>query len=200
MVRASGPAHQRLEGLARTVALVGGLVAILGTVLGAVVAWPDDWWPRRLPEPKLYMKDVEYGSSFGVPVAADALNHPPPDVRFACADRTSAWLRSLGGVPYWVSVEFVLTTERPESVVVLGLTPHVRRITSPPLRTDVQGCGVPTALIQERSAEFVVDSQPPKLEMTDERGRSVDRMGLNLGKGEAADFKLEAYAEQTGGV
>ncbi|MFI8281309.1 hypothetical protein ACIGBH_42015 [Streptomyces sp. NPDC085929] len=45
-----------------------------------------------------------------------------------------------------------------------------------------------------------MDSRPPKFEMTDERGRSVDRLGLNLGKGDAADFKLEAYAEQTGGV
>ncbi|MFJ5549939.1 hypothetical protein [Streptomyces sp. NPDC093225] len=198
---AGDPGQPRwLEGPARAVAFAGGLVALVATTIGVVVNWPDDWWPRHPPAPKIYVKGVEYYDNYTVPVAPAALAHPPPDVRFACTRRTGAWLRSLGGVPYGVTIDFVLTTERSDSVVVLGFTPHVHKLPDPPRRTRVDGCAVEAAFIPARSAELAVDSRPPRAEISDEHGRSVDRLGLNLGKNEAADLSLDLYVDEDGAV
>lgn len=180
-------------------AFVGGLVGIVATTIGVVVAWPADWWPRHPPEPEVYVKGVTEWGGYVVPHPAGVFDKPPHHARFPCRRGMSDWVKSLGGVPNRISVDFVLTTERSESVVVLGLKPHVRKLPTPPMRTTVVDC-VAGSGYWGRSADLVVDSQPPKFRLNDENGQPIERIGINLGKGEAAEFHLSAEAETPGAV
>jgi hypothetical protein len=153
------------------------LVGLVATVIGVVVAWPNDWWPRHPPEPKIFVTDVSNFGSYAIPHSA---------------------ARQVNGsghstVPYRVIIDFVLTTERGESVVVLGLKPHVRRLTGVAMKTNVHdrvgGDGY-----FGRQAELIVDERPPRFKLFDENGPN-ERIALNLGKGDAADFHLEAWAK-----
>ncbi|MFJ4356488.1 hypothetical protein ACIP25_09475 [Streptomyces massasporeus] len=187
------PTRRLLERPARLVAFLGGLVGLVATVIGVVVAWPNDWWPRHPPEPKIFVKDVSNFGSYAIPHSAARLDSPPALVKFNCTKKSGEWIRTLNGVPYRVIIDFVLTTERDESVVVLGLKPHVRRLTGVAMKTNVHDCVGGDGYFG-RQAELIVDERPPRFKLFDENG-PIERIALNLGKGDAADFHLEAWAK-----
>ncbi|MGW6910262.1 hypothetical protein [Streptomyces sp. NPDC054940] len=179
-------------------ALLAGLATVVGVAIAAAAAWPDNWWPRHPPELKVYVKGVGGGGSFAVPSAPSALDKPPPEVKFHCSKRSDRWIKSLGGVPLRTYVDFVLTTEQSESVVIIGLTPHVKRIMTSKMKTTVSDCVGGNGYFG-RSAELEVDTHPPRVRLFDETG-PIKRIGLNLGKGDAADFHIEAGATTPGAV
>ncbi|MEU9785729.1 hypothetical protein AB0H92_33010 [Streptomyces phaeochromogenes] len=196
------PPRSRLERLGKAVAVLAGIVAIVATTITTVVAWPTDWWPRDPPRPKVYVQRVLYSNEYVTPHPVAKFDKFPSDVKYKCNDHTDKWVKTLGSVSTAVTIEFVLTSENSESVVVLGLTPKVRKVRAPAMKTGVSTCdgwGGPGGL-PVRRAELVVDSRPVKLELTDESGKSLDRVGLNLKKGEAVLFELKASASSPGAV
>jgi hypothetical protein len=175
---------------------VVAVVTVVGTALGAVIAWPDNWWPRHPPEPKIYIKSVTYSANVAVPLTVKALDRQLSSAKYSCTKSTERLLKSIGGISHEVDIDFVLTTERSESVVVLGLEPHVRRLPQPMLKTEVLDCPGGDGYFG-RQASLVVDTNPPRFRLFDEKG-PIKRIGINMGKGDAADFHLEATAARTG--
>ncbi|MEU6594266.1 hypothetical protein ABZ923_34525 [Streptomyces sp. NPDC046881] len=127
----------------------------------------------------------------------EELDNPPEDVKYACGQRTAEWVRSIA-IPNEAHVSFVLTSERDESVVVLGLTPHVRKLPDTAMNATVSTCTGGNGIVT-RHADLVVDStEQPTFRFTDERGRKVERLRLNLSKGGAVDFHVTSRAESPG--
>ncbi|MFD9013705.1 hypothetical protein [Streptomyces sp. NPDC059552] len=194
------PPKRRLEGPTRVVALIGGIVAIVATTLGAVTAWPEDWWPRRLPTPKIFITSVQGHGESVIPYPASVLDNPPAEVKDGCSRQAMDWINSLAPVPTETLVSFVLTTEREESVVVVGLKPLVERVDGQAMKTVVEECiGGDGYLI--RRADIVVDETPaPRFKFTNEEGKAIAGVELKLGKGGAAEFHIHSKAKTPGTV
>ncbi len=192
----SGPRRLSVSRLGAALGAVVGVVTIVGTTLGAVTAWPDNWWPRHPPEPEIYIKSVGNSGNLAVPLTVKALDKQLSRAKYTCTESTANLLESVGGVPHHVFIDFVLTTERSESVVILGLEPHVRRVPQPVLRTEVLDCPGGDGYFG-RQASLVVDARPPRFRLFDESG-PIERVGINMGKGDAADFHIEATAARSG--
>ncbi|MFC8247475.1 hypothetical protein [Streptomyces chartreusis] len=194
--------RSRLEGLSKVVAVLAGIVAIVATTIATVAAWPTDWWPRNPPKPKVYVQRVLYSHEYVTPHPVAKFDKLPGDVRYECNDHTDKWVKALGSVSTSVTIEFVLTSENPESVIVLGLTPKAREVRSPTMRTGVSTCGGEGGGggLPVRRVELLIDSRPVDLKLHDEDGKVLDRLGLNLKKGEGVLFELKARASSPGAV
>jgi hypothetical protein len=195
-----------LTRLARGGKLVWGAVAavvgLVGGVLGAAAAWPPWLWPRHLPEPRVYVtaKGVVSGE-WVAPFGADAVPRVPSAVS-SCSQQMESWLSSVGGVPTSVFMDAVITTERDESVVILGVRPNIRRISEPRMRTSVTTCGPGggNGGYVSRTVEEEVDARPPAVRIFGDSDKQIKQIGVNLAKGDAADLHLVFWAGSPGSV
>ncbi|MFJ4360640.1 hypothetical protein ACIP25_30675 [Streptomyces massasporeus] len=182
-------------------AVVSGVFVLIAALIAAVVNWPEDWWPNtppKPPNPKVHVTDVwPDTSSWVVSRKKDDLTPPSKN---PCDEGNHDWVRSIGGVETKISIHFVLTTESPESVVITGLRPHAKRVATPKMQTGIRLYCPSGDGFLGRIADLTVDSNPPKFTLYDEDYKPLRRIGLNLDKGDAADFLLNATVNSAGAV
>jgi hypothetical protein len=185
-------------------AVIGGVFVVIAALIAAVVSWPETWWPNtppkppKPPKPKVHVIDVWRDTSSWV-VSKKKEDLAPPS-RNPCDEAVHDWVRSIGGVETKISIRFVLTTGSPESVVITGLRPHAKRVATPKMQTNIRiSCPSGDGFLG-RIADLTVDSNPPKFTLYDENYNPIKRIGLNLDKGDAADFLLNATVDSAGDV
>lgn len=188
----------RRERFTKIIIPIGKTLVGIATILGVLAAWPDNWWPRQPPEPKIFVHGVQEGSDYVVPQPSSNLTQPPKRARFACQESHRDWLKSLGAIPRLLFIDFLVTTENPESVTILAIRPEVRPVAAPEMQTNVRSRsahGGPDGPPLRR-AEVEVDRKPPTVKLYGEDGRRAERMNLHLRKGEGAQIILHAITSK----
>jgi hypothetical protein len=104
-------------------------------------------------------------------------------------------------VPTRNYVNFVLTTERTDSVVVIGIRTHVRKVDSPKMRTRVRSCpGGGNGGFEQRTLDVAFGpDQSTKTRIFQEDGKELRNIRVNLTKGDAAEFELQVSIDDSPG-
>ncbi|MEV0123188.1 hypothetical protein AB0I16_16880 [Streptomyces sp. NPDC050703] len=184
---------------------LGLVVAVLTAASLAAALWPAGVWPRQeeeLPGPKArVVSDILTGgveTMWSVSHRKERLK--PPAKAAACSEEVDEWMQSdaVRGVPVGDHIRVVLTSERPESVVLTGISMDVRKV-DVPSRTVATTCQAGNGFIV-RGAKTVVDKVPLAFQFYDEDARKIDSLRVNLGKGDAAEITLLVTVGTPGAV
>ncbi|CAM5240969.1 hypothetical protein SALBM135S_00936 [Streptomyces alboniger] len=189
----------------RVAEMLGTIVAVLTVVSLSVALWPSGVWPRHkgeLPGPKVKVESDIIASGvetrWSVPRPADRLR--PPKTAKACSQDLDDWMGSdaVRGTPIGDHIRIILTSERPESVVLTGIKVAAKRVDTSS-RTVAITCQGGNGIIV-RGAEMVVDKTPLRFQFYDENAKKIDSLRVNLGKGDAAEITLVVTAASPGSV
>lgn len=198
----------------RPVARIGAAVALVISLLTLVATWPESWWPRSAPPlSAVVVNDPTAARLYATPKNAEEIEGAPaattPPGGYSeldgCGSRERhSWARRTGAIPAasaGAEVRVILTTlwSRP-TVVVTDVRPVVQRlpqrfITAIDLCPPSQSMG-DGVLLSQTAAITLADE--PEITLYGEKGVEVERLSLEIPRGEAAELILQPYVENLG--
>jgi hypothetical protein len=182
---------------------ITAVVTAMAAVVGLLTAWPETWWPRDVPAVAIGLtRDID--SVYALTMDATAIKGaPPPDGPGGCnSDARQKWVRGLGGFPSRRTYDnIVMTALRSNTTVIVTDFRAISRRVPGAFKTglitciDEYGTGGDRPFIRNIDIEM---SDGPKVHFLDDNNKSLDRITVDMNKGDATEFQIHTLLEEPG--